>query len=131
VRDTALLTGLGLRPGRGPRPGLAPAMVRAPFLRRTYRDLLFCLISVPLGVIGFVLTVALLVPGGVITASVIGFLLGLVLITLALGLARQAARLHRQLAHWLLGERVAALPAFRPGHGILGRLDARLRDGTG
>jgi signal transduction histidine kinase len=131
VRDTALLTGLGLRPGRGPRPGLARAVVRAPFLRRTYRDLLFCLISVPLGVIGFVLTVALLVPGGVITASVIGFLLGLVLITLALGLARQAARLHRQLAHWLLGERVAALPAFRPGHGILGRLDARLRDGTG
>ena len=40
------------------------------------------------------------------------------------------AGLNRRLAGWLLGARVAAPPAFRPGHGVLGRLDARLRDGT-
>jgi signal transduction histidine kinase len=113
------------------QPGWARAVLHALADRRTYRDLLFCLISVPLGVIGFVITVGLLVPGGIISASVIGVVLGLLLITLALRFARLAARLHRHLARRLLGEQVAAPPAFRPGRGILGRLDARLRDGTG
>jgi signal transduction histidine kinase len=113
-----------------PVAGLARAVAQAPLRRRTYHDLLFCLISVPLGVAGFLITVALLVPGGAVTATVIGVVLGLALITLALSFARQAARLHGRLAGWLLGERIA-LPPFRPGHGVLGRLDARLRDGTG
>ena len=58
-------------PVRRPAPGRrraalaagARAVARAPVTRRTRRDLLFCLISVPLGVAGFALTVLLLVPG--------------------------------------------------------------------
>jgi signal transduction histidine kinase len=109
----------------------ARAVARAPVTRHTRRDLLFCLISVPLGVAGFVLTVLLLVPGFILSISVVGTLLGLPLVALAPGAGTWVAGLNRRLARWLLGERIAAPPPFRPGHGVLGRLDARLRDGTG
>jgi len=45
--------------------------------------------------------------------------------------ARRLGRPHRRLAAWLLGDRVSGPLPFRPGRGILGRLDARLKDGTG
>ena len=47
-----------------------------------------------------------------------------------LRLARRLGRLQRWLARRVLGGQFAAPPAFRPGRGVLGRLDARLRDGT-
>jgi signal transduction histidine kinase len=118
-------------PGRG--PGLAAAagaVARAPFSRRTYRELLFCLISVPLAIAGFAATVLLLAPGAVLSISIVGTMLGLPLIVLASRAALGAAGLNRGLAGWLLAARVPAPPAFRPGHGMLGRLEARLRDGT-
>ena len=108
----------------------AGAVARAPFSRRTHRDLLFCLISVPLAIAGFTGVVVLLVPGVVLSVSIVGTMLGLPLIVLASSAAGEVAGLNRRLAGWLLGVRVAAPPAFRPGHGVLGRLDARLRDGT-
>ena len=116
----------GLRAGRW-----AWAAARAPLCRRAPRELLFCLASVPLGVAGAVVILTLLVPGGVISATVAGTVIGLLLVTLALRFARQAARLHLGLAAWLSGGPVPAPAAFRPGHGLLGRLDARLRDGPG
>ena len=108
----------------------AGAVARAPFSRRAHRDLLFCLISVPLAIAGFAATVLLLVPGVVLSISIVGTMLGLPLIVLASRAALGVAGLNRRLAGWLLGARVAAPPAFRPGHSVLGRLDARLRDGT-
>jgi signal transduction histidine kinase len=99
--------------------------------RRACRELLFCLASVPLAVAGSTVTITLLVPGGVISATVAGAVIGLLLITLALRFARQAARVHRALGGWAGGGPVPPPPAFRPGHGPLGRLDARLRDGAG
>jgi signal transduction histidine kinase len=132
----------GRRPGEPParRPsgrrlaaGLARAagtVARAPFSRRTHCDLLFCLISVPLAIAGFTGTVLLLVPGVVLSISIVGTMLGLPLIVLASSAAGEVAGLNRRLAGWLLGVRVAAPPAFLPGHGVLGRLDTRLRDGT-
>ena len=110
--------------------GAAGAVARAPFSRRTRRDLLFCLISVPLAIAGFTGTVLLLVPGVVLSISIVGTMLGLPLIVLASSAAGEVAGLNRRLAGWLLGVRVAAPPAFLPGHGVLGRLDTRLRDGT-
>ena len=125
----------GRRPGRPPgrRPGhalatAAHAATGALASRRTYRDLLFCLISVPLAVAGFVVTVGLLIPGGVAAGSVAGIALGVTLIVLALRFARQAGRLHRRLAGRVLGLRIAEPARFRPGRGLLGRVDARLRD---
>jgi signal transduction histidine kinase len=108
----------------------AGAVARAPFSRRTYRDLLFCLISVPLAIAGFAATVLLLAPGVVLSISIVGTMLGLPLIVLAFRAALGAAGLNRRLAGWLLATRVAASPAFRLDHGVLARLDARLRDGT-
>jgi signal transduction histidine kinase len=108
----------------------AGAAARAPFSRRTHRDLLFCLISVPLAIAGFTGTVLLLVPGVVLSISIVGTMLGLPLIVFASSAAGEVAGLNRRLAGWLLGVRVAEPPAFRPGHGVLSRLDARLRDGT-
>jgi signal transduction histidine kinase len=81
-------------------------------------------------VAGFVLTVGLLVPGGAVTGSVVGVAIGIALIILALRFARVAGRLYRRLAGRLLGLRTAEPSAFRPGRGLLGRVDARLRDGT-
>ena len=106
------------------------AVARAPFSRRTYRDLLFCLISVPLALAGFAATVLLLVPGVVLSISIVGTMVGLPLVVLASRAALGVAGLNRRLTGWLLGARIAAPAAFRPGYGVLGRLDARLRDGT-
>jgi signal transduction histidine kinase len=57
-------------------------------------------------------------------------MVGLPLVVLASRAALGVAALNRRLAGWLLSARIAAPPAFRPGYGVLGRLDARLRDGT-
>jgi signal transduction histidine kinase len=119
----------GRRLAAGPARA-AGTVARAPFSRRTGRDLLFCLISVPLAIAGFTGIVLLLVPGVVLSVSIVGTMLGLPLVVLACSAAGEVAGLNRRLAGWLLGVRVAASPAFRPGHGLLGRLDARLRDGT-
>src|SRR6202042_696871 len=108
----------------------AGAVACAPFSRRTHRDLLFCLISVPLAIAGFTGIMLLLVPGILLSVSIVGTMLGLPLIVLASSAAGEVAGLNRRLAGWLLSVRVAAPPAFRPGQGVLGRLDARLRDGT-
>jgi signal transduction histidine kinase len=123
-------------PDRGARlaaAGLAAAawaVARAPFSRRTHRDLLFCLISVPLALAGFAATVLLLVPGVVLSISIVGTMVGLPLVVLASRAALGVAALNRRLAGWLLGALIAVPPAFRPGYGVLGWLDARLRDGT-
>ena len=60
--------------------------------------------------------------------SVLGTVIGLLLLTLALRVTRRLGALHRRLASWLLRFRVEAPPKFQPGTGILGRLDKRLRD---
>jgi signal transduction histidine kinase len=61
----------------------------------------------------------------------LGAVVGALLLVTDIRLARALGAVHRRLAEWLLGERVAVPPVFPPGRGALGRLDARLRDGTG
>jgi hypothetical protein len=116
--------------GRTPA-GLAQAAVQEPFTLRARREALYCLISVPLGIASFAVTVSLLAPGLVISGSVAGTVIGLLLVSLVMRIARRSGGLHRRLAAWLLGDRVAGPAPFRRGRGILGRLDARLKDGTG
>src|SRR5215469_2134513 len=103
-------------------------ILRAPFTRRTVQELLYCGFGGIAGVIGFLLTVVMLAAGLTISVSVLGTVVGLLLLTLALRVSRRLGGLHRRLAWWLLRYRVEAPPKFQPGTGILGRVDKRLRD---
>ena len=103
-------------------------ILRAPLTRRTVRDLLYCGLGGLAGVAGFWITIVMLAAGLTISASVLGTVIGLLLLTLALRVTRRLGALHRRLAGWLLRFRVEAPPKFQPGTGILGRLDKRLRD---
>ena len=103
-------------------------ILRAPFTRRTVRELLYCGFGGLAGVAGFWITIVMLALGLTISASVLGTVIGLLLLTLALRVSRRLGGLHRRLAAWLLRYRVEAPPKFQPGIGILGLLDKRLRD---
>jgi signal transduction histidine kinase len=106
----------------------AGTVLRAPLTRRTVHELLYCGFGGLAGLAGFWITVVLLAVGLTISVSVLGTVVGLLLLTLALRVIRRLGALHRRLARWLLGYRVEAPPKFQPGSGILNRLDKRLRD---
>lgn len=110
---------------------VAGAIVRAPFTRRAWRELAYCALGAVAGVAGFALTMGAGLPALVVSASVIGTVVGLLMIVAALWIARRFAALHRFLITHVLGARVAKPGPFRPGAGVLGRLDRRLRDRDG
>jgi signal transduction histidine kinase len=104
--------------GAGGSPAaVALAIARAPFTVRTWRELLFCAIEVPLGLC------VLAVP------PVLAVLLPLLFLAPRIGRGLGAA--HRGLAAWLLGERIAGAPPIRRGGGAVGWLAATVRDGPG
>ena len=107
---------------------VAGTVLRAPFTRRTVHEVLYCGVGGITGVIGFWVTIVMLAVGLTISASVLGTVIGLLLLTLALRVTRRLGGLHRRLAWWLLRYQVEAPPKFQPGTGILNRLDKRLRD---
>lgn len=69
--------------------------------------------------------------GAGLTLSLVLAVVGVLLLIAAPRLARALGGVHRGLAAALLGDRTAAPPPFWRGEGLVGRLDARLRDGTG
>jgi signal transduction histidine kinase len=103
-------------------------ILSAPLTLRTGRELLYCGVSGAAGVAGFWITVVMLALGLTISVSVLGTVIGLLLLTLTLRVIRRIGGLHRRLAGWLLGYRVEAPPKFQHGSGILNRVDKRLRD---
>ena len=107
---------------------LAGTIVRAPLTRRTRRELLYCGFGGLAGLAGFWITLVLLAFGLTVSASILGTVFGLLLLTVALRVSRRLAALHRRLLRRLTGYQVEAPPRFQPGAGILGRLDRRLRD---
>jgi signal transduction histidine kinase len=119
--------------GGGPPPagGAVWTLLGAPFTRRAWRELLYAVAGIPLGVAGFALTVGFLGPATVLTISLVGTVLGLVLLMAGLRVARVVSAGQRALAGGLLGEQLPQLPPHRPAHGVLGRVDARLRDSLG
>jgi len=107
---------------------VAGTVLRVPFTGRTVRELVYCGLGGLAGVAGFLITVFSFAAGLTITASILGTVVGLLLLTLALLISRRLAGLHRRLVRWLLRYEVAAPLRFQPGKGILARLDRRLRD---
>ncbi|MGH3149605.1 MAG: sensor histidine kinase [Streptosporangiaceae bacterium] len=107
---------------------VAGTILGAPLTGRTVRELLYCGVGGLAGLAGFCITVVMLAFGLTISVSVLGTVVGLLLLTLALRVVRRLGALHRRLAGWLLLFRVEAPPKFQPGSGILDRLDKRLRD---
>jgi signal transduction histidine kinase len=112
------------------------AALRAPVSRRARSELAYCAAGLPLSVAGFVLAAALLAPGLVLSVTVAGTIAGLAMLVAVTRLGRRLGAAHRRLAaRWLTerwpGDLAAAPRPFRPGHGILGRADARLRDAAG
>jgi len=107
---------------------MAGIILRAPLTRRTLHELLYCGLGGLAGVAGFCLTLVLLTTGFTVSASIIGTVIGLLLITVTLRVSRRLGSLHRRLLKRLLGYQVEAPARFQPGSGLLGRLDRRLRD---
>ena len=107
---------------------VASLVLQAPLTRRTRRELLYCGVGGLAGVAGFWITLVLLALGLTVSASVLGTVVGLLLITVTLRLSRRFGSLHRRLSNRLLGQHVEAPQRFQPGIGVLGRLDRRLRD---
>jgi signal transduction histidine kinase len=81
---------------------LAERVLLAPFSPRARRDALYCLVSVPLGIAGCAAVAWVLGPSLVVSASVLGTVVGLLGVVLALRLARRLGGLYR----W--GRRAAA-----------------------
>jgi signal transduction histidine kinase len=102
----------------GSLAALAMAVARAPFTGRAWRELLFCAIEVPLGLC-------------VLAFPITGVVVLLPLVFLMPRIARGLGAVHRALASWLLGERIAGPAPIRRGRGIGGWLAATARDRSG
>jgi signal transduction histidine kinase len=109
----------------------AALLLGAPFSRRARRDLRFCAAGAITGLVGFALVAVVLIPALVISVSIVGTVVGLALVVAALCLARALGGLHRRVQRIATGEQVTAPAPFRPGSGLLSRLDRRLRDRDG
>jgi signal transduction histidine kinase len=107
---------------------VAGTIVGAPLTGRNRRELMYCGFGGLAGLAGFWITLVLLLSGLTISVSIIGTVVGLVLITMTLRVSRRLGSLHRRLLGRVLGRQVEAPPPFQPGTGILNRVDRRLRD---
>jgi signal transduction histidine kinase len=96
-------------------------------IQRGARELLYSVPAALAGVTGFAVLLYTMLPGLALTVTILGTLVGLLLVTLALRLAGRFGALHRWLLGRILGVHVTAPPPFEPGTGILNRLDRRLR----
>lgn len=118
------------RPERGRARGVLVAVLRAPVSGRTWREVGYWLVSAPVSLAGFALVVAALAAGTALTVTVVGAVLGLLLLLAGLSLATGVAGVQRRLARAMLGLRVPAPPPEpRTARGVLGRLEAPLRSG--
>jgi signal transduction histidine kinase len=103
-------------------------ILREPWTGRARREAFFCLAGSVAGLAGFWVVAGLLATGIVLTLTVFLIVFGVVAIIAALWLARRAGGVHRALSGRYLRRPVPAPPPFQPGGGVLGRVDARLRD---
>jgi signal transduction histidine kinase len=110
---------------------LRQLMLRAPFALRARCEARYALAGLVPATLGALFLVVLFGAGLLLTASLVGTFVGLLVLSLALRLARGFGGLHRRLGRRLLHREFPAPAPFRPGRGVLRRVDTRLRDGTG
>jgi signal transduction histidine kinase len=116
----------------GPEPELPRAsrasFLRTPFTSRTWAECLYGLIGLPLGVVGFSLTVVFVSLGAGLLVTVIGVFV----FAFAVVLGRWLGALHRGLLNTLLHERIKPPARFRSRRsGFFGWAIARLGDPVG
>jgi signal transduction histidine kinase len=105
------------------------AVLQEPLSRRAHRQLLFCLVGVLIGAVGFALIVALLVPGTAVSATRGGLIFAvLLLVVVATGAARRLGAAFRRLATRLLYERAEPPPPLRTDGGFVAWVRTRLGD---
>src|SRR5260370_6128123 len=92
----------------------AGIILQAPFPRRNRRELLYCGFGGVAGVAGFWITLVLLLSGLTISASILGTVVGLLLITVALRVSRRLGSLHRRLLRRVLRHGVRPPPPLPP-----------------
>jgi signal transduction histidine kinase len=132
ARDPARTAPVAPAPARRTRlAAVARLTARRWLTRRTRAELGYWLLAFPLSLAGILPVLLLLVPGLALTASLAGAVIGLTLLALVTRIGRALGSAHRRLAVARLDAAVPGPAPFRPGHGILGRLDARLRDLAG
>jgi signal transduction histidine kinase len=105
-------------------------LLRAPFTRRTLREMRYALAGGLTAWMGCLLVASLLGAGVLLTVSLIGTFIGLLVLVATLRVARRLGTLYRWMGRRLIGVQTTAPLPFLPGRGVLGRVDARLRDGT-
>jgi signal transduction histidine kinase len=106
---------------------IARTILRAPFMKQTWSELLFLLIGTALAAVGIVF-VGLTMAAGVVFAITF---FGLAIIGLSIRGARGIGGFHRGLARGLLDEQIDDPEPFAPRPGFLGWLQSALKDRTG
>jgi signal transduction histidine kinase len=106
---------------------LGRTVLREPFTKRAWSELLFLAIGVPLAALGAAFVGILLASGVVFAVTFVGFFL----IALSVRGSRGFGRWHRSLARSLIGEDIAEPSAFIRRPGVLGWLQSALRDRVG
>jgi signal transduction histidine kinase len=96
-------------------------------IQRAGRELLYSAFGALAGAFGFYTVGFTLVAGLGLTVTVFLTVIGVLLVTVSLRLASLMGRVHRWLLARLIHEEVPAPPPFKPGKGILNRVDRRLR----
>ncbi len=101
--------------------------LRAAYGGRTWRRLLYALVGGPVALLGLAYALLAVVPGVVLSVTVVG----LPWLTAGVVGARGPAAAHRWLAGVLLATTVEHPPPFRPRPGVLGWVRSGLADATG
>jgi signal transduction histidine kinase len=102
----------------------AATILRAPFTRRSWSELGYALIGLPLGVAGFAVTVALLSVG----LGILSLVIGLPLIAVGSIVARWFGAVDRAVARRLLGMNVAEPAPLQVRPGFVGWFRSQLTD---
>jgi signal transduction histidine kinase len=106
---------------------LARKVIETPFTRRTWSELLFLVVGMPLAFVGVAFVGITMMTGVVLVITFIGF----VIIGLAVRGARGFGGLQRRLAGALIDDDIEEPEPFAPRPGYLGWLQSALRDRTG
>jgi len=117
------------RPARPRWPGPA-RLLREPFTRRAWAEFGYTIACVPLAVAGFVFTVGTLLIGAGLTLTIVGVVIGPLLIAASTPGVLGLGGATRWLARQLLGIKVTGPPPPRRNPGVTGWFWSALNDAT-